>query len=424
LVLFFRDVRKLISIIAPILKAINTFEHTNKLSIVEGIDEHKKQPKPLTKDWFESAIIGKRYRVLKLFFFKERVFLRLLLSLFIVAGVFYPYPKIAMWIGFAFAGYSAIANDSIQTIGTFLSSNSDRKWWQLWVFIGGIFVVTAFYSWYTYGGDVSYERLMTADKNGNLKFPHPESFQFLQLAAPLILLLLTRLRMPVSTTFLLLSAFSADTSGIFDMTKKSVIGYGLAFAMAILVWFVLAKVVTFITDRETKHYAWWRAGQWVISGVLWAVWIMQDAANIAVYLPRSLDLTQFLVFASFIFFGLGLLFYLRGDKIQKIVTEKSDMGDVRSATIIDIVYASILYFFKIQSNIPMSTTWVFIGLLGGRELSMTMSRSYKRRNSMATTFRLVGKDILFALIGMVVSILLAVAVNPRIQQELQALFMG
>jgi hypothetical protein len=386
---------------------------------VENQEGIKKNIKPFTRDWFESAIIGKRYRVLKLFFFKERVFLRLLLTLFIIAGVFYPYPKIAMWIGFAFAGYSAIANDSIQTIGTFLASNTDRKWWQLWLFIGGIFVITAFYSWYNYGGDVSYERLLVADKEGNLKFPHPDNFKFLQLAAPLILLLLTRLRMPVSTTFLLLSAFSASSSGIFDMTKKSVTGYGLAFAMAILVWFVLARVVTWITDRETKHYHWWRIGQWAISGILWAVWIMQDAANIAVYLPRSLDITQFLFFTSFIFFGLGLLFYLRGDKIQKIVTEKSDMQDVRSASIIDIVYAAILYFFKMQSNIPMSTTWVFIGLLGGRELSMSISGRYKSKNSMSNTLKLVGKDILFALIGMLVSIILAVAVNPKIQQELQ-----
>jgi hypothetical protein len=386
---------------------------------VENQEGIKKNIKPFTRDWFESAIIGKRYRVLKLFFFKERVFLRLLLTLFIVAGIFYPYPKIAMWIGFAFAGYSAIANDSIQTIGTFLASNTDRKWWQLWLFIGGIFVITAFYSWYNYGGDVSYERLSVADKEGNLKFPHPDNFKFLQLAAPLILLLLTRLRMPVSTTFLLLSAFSASSSGIFDMTKKSVTGYGLAFAMAVLVWFVLARVVAWITDRETKHYNWWRVGQWAISGILWAVWIMQDAANIAVYLPRNLNLTQFLFFASFIFFGLGLLFYLRGDKIQKIVTEKTDMQDVRSASIIDLVYAAILYFFKMQSNIPMSTTWVFIGLLGGREFSMSISGRYKNKNSMSNTLKLVGKDILFALIGMLVSIILAVAVNPKIQQELQ-----
>ncbi len=393
-----------------------------KIGNLKPLDTPKKRKKVFSKDNFESEIIGKRYRILKLFFFKERVFLRLLLGLFIIAGIFYPYPKIAMWIGFMFAGYSAIANDSIQTIGTFLASNTDRKWWQLWFFIGGIFVITAYYSWSTYGGDVSFERLMTADESGNLQFPQPESFKFLQLAAPLILLLLTRLRMPVSTTFLLLSAFSADSSGIMDVTKKSLTGYFLAFGLAILVWFVLARVVRWITSSDNKYYNYWRVAQWIISGVLWSVWIMQDAANIAVFLPRSLNLAQFLFFISFIFFGLGLLFYLRGDKIQKIITEKSDVADVRGATIIDLVYASILYFFKILNSIPMSTTWVFIGLLGGREISMSLSKGYKKKNSMRISLRLVSKDILFAFIGMLVSIILAIAVNERIQQQLLEFF--
>lgn len=325
-----------------------------------------------------------------------------------------------MWVGFAFAGYSAIANDSIQTIGTFLSSNADRKWWQLWLFIAGIFALTATYSWVTYGGDVSFERLTKTPAFAQA----PQSFAFLQLAAPLILLLLTRLRMPVSTTFLLLSTFSADSSGIIGMTQKSLSGYFVAFFTAIFVWYVAARLITAIVSADMKYYNIWRIAQWVISGILWSVWIMQDAANIAVFLPRSLNFWQFFAFVSYIFFGLGILFYLRGDKIQKVITEKSDVADVRGATIIDLVYASILYFFKVLSNIPMSTTWVFIGLLGGRELSMSLSKSYSTKNKLKTTFRLIGKDIIFALIGMIVSILLAIAVNPVIQREVFAFFRG
>jgi hypothetical protein len=69
---------------------------------------------------------------------------------------------------------------------------------------------------------------------------------------------------------------------------------------------------------------------------------MQDAANIAVYLPRTLTISQFIAFAAFIFFGLGLLFYLRGDRIQSIVTEKSNITEVRAATIVDFyIYAII-----------------------------------------------------------------------------------
>ena len=65
---------------------------------------------------------------------------------------------------------------------------------------------------------------------------------------------------------------------------------------------------------------------------------MQDAANIAVYLPRSMSFGQFAGFAGVVFIGLGLLLYYKGGRIQKIVTEKSVVTDVRFATIIDFIY--------------------------------------------------------------------------------------
>lgn len=360
-----------------------------------------------------------RFNALRLFIFKERVFLRVLLVLFILAGVFYDYPKIAMWLGFMFAGYSAIANDSIQTIGTFLSSNSERKWWQLWIFIGGIFVLTMSIGWYLYDGDVSFGRLHSTDKvTGELKFPQPKGFEFLQLAAPLILLFITRMKMPVSTTFLLLSAFSGDSSGILAMTYKSLFGYFISFGVAILVWFSLGKLIKKFTSGEPKPY--WIAVQWVVSGGLWASWLMQDAANIAVFLPRRLDVVELIGFCGFIFVGLGLLFYLRGDKIQKIINEKSEVSDVRGATVIDITYTIILLVFQKASSIPMSTTWVFLGLLAGREIAMTLSSHYETGRTMSKTLKLILRDIGYAFTGLIISILLAVLVNEKIQSELRA----
>ena len=35
------------------------------------------------------------------------------------------------------------------------------------------------------------------------------------------------------------------------------------------------------------------------------------------------------------------------------------------------VYAFILYYFKELNDLPMSTTWVFVGLLSGRELAIS-----------------------------------------------------
>ena len=66
---------------------------------------------------------------------------------------------IIMWLGFILAGYAVVGNDSIQTLGTFLSSNEERPWYVLWGFAGSILAFTLIYGWYQHGGDVSYGRL-------------------------------------------------------------------------------------------------------------------------------------------------------------------------------------------------------------------------------------------------------------------------
>lgn len=343
---------------------------------------------------------------------QERVFLLLIMCAFLAASLSYPYASIAMWVGFAFAGYSAIANDSIQTIGTFLASNQDKKWWVLWLYIGGIFLIVVTVSFLTNNGDVSSGRLMDLDSDGNLKFPKPESYTFLQVAAPIFLLILTRLRMPVSTTFLLLSSFTVTTSGVTSVLFKSLQGYFIAFALGLIVWLLVTRLSKkyFVGEPSKK----WMVTQWIISGSLWAVWIMQDAANIAVYLPRALDLVQFLAFASLIFFGLGILFYLKGDKIQEIVTEKSEVTDVRSATIIDFVYTIILIYKLMGSTVPLSTTWVFLGLLAGREIGMSIMDSKGIGKPMPIVLKMVGKDMGYALIGLAVSVALALSINQEL----------
>lgn len=372
-----------------------------------------------------SQIIGeKRYKMLNLFFIQERTFFRLVALFLVIAAVTYPYPQIAMWVGFSFAAYSAIANDSIQSIGTFIASNGDRKWWTLWLYIGGIFVATVFYSWYYYDGDVTHQRLLATNEDGELKFPEATNFRFLQLAAPIVLLLLTRMRMPVSTTFMLLSVFSASSEGIISVGQKSLIGYSVAFLVAMVVWYGLDFLIKKLL--KGKMHPMWRVAQWLISGWLWSMWVMHDAANIAIYLKRSISFTEFLVFAGMIFFGLGLLFYLRGDKIQKVVTEKSEVSDVRSASIIDFAYLIVLFVFKEMSNIPMSTTWVFIGLLGGRELAMRFANRKRAAKegemTLKTTILMILRDFSFALIGLLVSVLMAVAINESLQQEITAWF--
>lgn len=333
---------------------------------------------------------------------RERLFLALLGVAFFVVGSTYQHAEIARWVGFALAGYSAVANDSIQTIGTFLASNQRQKWWLLWIFIAGLFVASATYSWLSYDGDVSFQRLQAESFNTT-----PQSFTFLQVAAPLFLLILTRMRVPVSTTFLLLTSFATSPSGVGGVLTKSLMGYVLAFGIAIAIWLTLSKV--FERWFQGRAHPAWYVLQWISSGTLWVGWLMQDASNVAVYLPRSLSAVEFIAFVATIALGLGLLMRMRGERIQEVVNEKSAIFDVRGATIIDFVYAAILFYFKMHSKMPMSTTWVFIGLLGGRELAMAIRHASRRGPRQA--LRLIVRDVGYVSFGLAVSIALAMASN-------------
>ena len=335
----------------------------------------------------------------------EHSFLTFICVSFIAVMFITPYPQYAMWAGFLFAAYAAIANDSIQTIGTFIASNQDKKWWVLWIFIGGIFFFTMFYSWINFGGDVSHGRLTS--KGFEIA---PTEFHFLQIAAPIFLLILTRLRMPVSTTFILLTSFAATPAAVGGVLAKSMSGYILSFLMGLILFLIVAKAAKKYFTGKAKFG--WTIAQWITSGTLWSVWLMQDAANIAVYLPRSLNTGEFIGFTTIVVIGLGLLLYYKGGRIQKIVTEKSVVTDVRFATLIDLIYCVILFYFKLHSKVPMSTTWVFIGLLAGRELGMAIMKTGDK--SVWNAVKLGFKDMSYALIGLVISIAIAIGVNDQL----------
>lgn len=347
----------------------------------------------------------------------DKYFIIFILSSLIIASFAAGTYEFGMWMGFAFAAYAAVANDSIQSLGTFIESNRNRPWWVLWLFVGGIFVATISFSYFYYNGDLSYLRLASKNAEGELLFPHPTEFSYFQIIAPIVLLILTRLRMPVSTTFLLLSVFTIDSSGITSVVFKSVSGYILAFILSYCIWYFGYKLIRrHFKTRKTNNG--WYVTQWLVSGSLWAVWLMQDGANIAVYLPRgaNLEFYQFLIFLTVIVIGLGLLFFLRGDKIQKVVSEKIGMTDVRAATLIDMSYVILLIYKLFISTIPMSTTWVFLGIIGGREIAISLARKKKGKKHRQRALGLVTRDFTYAIFGLLVSVLLAAAANKAIRE--------
>ncbi len=303
-------------------------------------------------------------------------------------------------IGFALAGYSVIANDSIQTLGTFIASK--KKWFKWYVLAGSasaVMILALGWGWYAYDGDISYGRLN--------RIPYQE-IQWYHAVAPAILLLLTRIGIPVSTTFLVLSAF-ASTVVLEKMLLKSVVGYGLAAMVAYIAWILVSKFINEKFDEvDEKWIGFWRNAVWVSSGWLWWVWLSHDVANIAVYLPRQLDLTLLLIVMAYFTSLLFYIFYIQGGPIQKVVLEKTGTRYARSATIINVIYAGVLFYFKELNDLPMSTTWVFVGLLCGRELAIsTMNKEYKFKY----VFPLIGKDFLKMIFGLSVSVGIVLAIH-------------
>ncbi len=369
---------------------------------------------------FKRRATGGPYLNLFEFFAKERLFLAVVFLGAILAAFGVQYGQVAMWVGFAFAAYAAVANDSIQSLGTFIESNKHRPWWLLWLFVGVIFLITVTFSFIYYNGDVTYQRL-APDADGTYKYPHPENFSYFQIIAPLVLLVLTRLKMPVSTTFLMLSVFSASSSGITSMVWKSVSGYGLAFVLSFVIWYAGYNLIKKYFKSRKAHVG-WSIAQWIVSGTLWSVWLMQDGANIAVFLPRQLNTTQFIIFASTIFLGLGLLFYLRGDKIQEIVSEKVRISDVRAATLIDFTYVLLLIYKLFISTVPMSTTWVFLGTIGGRELAVNLARKKRGRVHKMKSLKMIGRDFSYAFIGLIISVIMASLANKGIREQIGIFF--
>lgn len=321
-------------------------------------------------------------------------------------------------VGFLLAAYSVIANDSIQTLGTFLSSNSHRPWWVLWLFASGIMVAALLYAQFYAGGDI-------ADGKLN-KLPYPEGgIQWWHALPPLILLFLTRFGIPVSTTFLVLTIFAltggSATEGVMtSMLIKSAIGYAVAFGSGAVIWLLISRLwETWVgrTDHDEHRHPAWSIAQWGTTGFLWFTWLQQDFANIFVFLPRTQTVMEngdtlvtfapgLIIFAAVVMAAMqAYIFRTKGGEIQKIVTSKTNTVDVRSATIVDLVYAVVLYYFKELNDVPMSTTWVFLGLLAGRELAISIVTQLRERGA---AFFDVGTDVVRAGIGLIISVILAV----------------
>lgn len=363
---------------------------------------------------------------------------------------------ISLWaaVGFIFAAYAVVGNDALQTLGTFINSNRHLHWTILFAFAALILVVTFTYGWQMNGGDPSFGRLSNESKYPVL----PDGIQWYHCLPPAVLLIITRLGIPVSTSFMVLTIF-ATLGGLGSMIEKSLIGYGVAFLLGIGIYLLIARTLEqWFKKHEPKDFVpfgliglvgvlffaaqyylfgtikepqsmyigigcvlvleaiglglsfsmnrglYWIVAQWATTAYLWSIWLVQDFANIFVFLPRELTAAEGFGAMIVILALLGFTFANGGGPVQRILRTKSSVTDIRSATIVDFAYASLLFFFKELSDIPMSTTWVFLGLIAGREYAFALlTKSTRFLVAVIDT----GEDIAKAYIGIILSIDLA-----------------
>lgn len=301
-----------------------------------------------------------------------------------------------MITGFLISMYSCVSNDVIQTLGTFLTTSKKMPTWLIWAFTSAVLIITITTGWLVNDGDMAFGRLT--------RIPCPETFTLVHVLPPIILLFLTRYGIPVSTTFLILSIFSANDISVIGMIlSKSLIGYFLALVVSIIIYTIIARPLerVFYYTADKKISKWWIAAKWASTAFLWSQWLMQDAANLFVYLPRKTSIST-LIFVLIAFSAfLWMVAYKRGGEVQKIVKMKTNVQDPRSATIIDLIYAFLLLYFIQLNNVPMSTTWVFIGLLAGREIALYNRLRFESPKKM---YKHILKDLTKVTFGLAVSI--------------------
>lgn len=167
-------------------------------------------------------------------------------------------------------------------------------------------------------------------------------------------------------------------------------------------------------DSVSRSSVFWRIAQTFTTVLLFGTWLMHDMVNIAVFLPSGFGLEIMLLISALFMLGLAYTFYINGGPVGNIVTKKTSTNEIVAATMIDLVYFVILLIFKEWSNIPMSTTWVFIGLLAGRQFAI---RAINRIDTvewsgrMNLAFKESWKDFSKIMVGLGISVIALMVVR-------------
>ena len=312
-------------------------------------------------------------------------------------------------LAFGLAAAAVIGNDALQTLGTFLAASRDRVPRGLQaLYLCGVLCLVLLLGWSRGQGDPAWGRLD--------QLAPPAQLTWVDLLPPLAVLGLTQAGAPVSTSFLLLTA--AAPGQLAALLGHSLAAYGLALAAGLALYAVLpaggAGAATGGSTGGAGAAAGWLALQWLASGWLWSQWLIQDLANLYVLLPRRLDAGTMAATVALLCLAVLVLVLRGGGPIQGLLERKSGSLDPRATVLLSGAYGAVLFGLGQWSRLPLSTTWVFLGLLAGRELGLLLrgagagdGGSTGEEGAMAA--ELVG-DLLKAALGLGVAVAVALLV--------------
>ncbi len=301
------------------------------------------------------------------------------------------------WLVMTMIMYNVMINNFIQTLGTFNISNKYTKKWKVFLYLVVIFVTYFVYTWLKYDGNI---------RKGSLRFiEYKDSFGYSILLLPMLLSLFNYFGIPVNLTFLSIPLFT-DGKIVKSMVVEAFINYFLAFIISFVFWNILyVKFKKFL--RKKDNYQFWRIIEYISIGILWYCWLNTCVSSFMVFLPPKLYLEHLILLLIIGSIVISIVTILRPeDKMEQIVEEKTDVKNIMSSVLFNILHSVVLLTLKLNSKVPIATSWIFIGLLDGRELGIT---TRKANNFSDPKYKLclekISRDLYRNIIGIFISLL-------------------
>ena len=160
------------------------------------------------------------------------------------------------------------------------------------------------------------------------------------------------------------------------------------------------------TLLEVNNEKFWFIMQYLSTALLWFSWLFSNMSSALVFVPRQFDVKSLFVL---LLFSSVIIYYLidnMGGNMQQLIKNKKNTDNIKAATMINIVYGCLIYIFQFSVNIPISTTWVFIGLIAGREMAITSSKNILVVSDIIhkNSVKRIIFDLLHAVLGVIISL--------------------